>query len=112
MTIANSLLKQTTKRRPQVRRRDLHRDARTTRLANRIRARFLAVQQQHAGRPDQDARVHLPIQARLPTRLGRQEEYRWGQLDVQGAEGEWAGFLDQGPAYGYWGEVAELLGCR
>lgn len=95
---------------PQSLRRHLHRNPRAARLADRVGPGLLALQQQHARRPDQDAGVDLSVQAGLPAGVGGPPEYQWWELDVQGAEGEWAGFLDAGAVDGCGGEVAGVFG--
>lgn len=42
--------------------------------------------------------------------MGGSTECEWRQLDVSGAEGQWAGFLDESAVDGYWGEDSELFG--
>jgi hypothetical protein len=52
------------------------------RLADRVGPGLLAVQQQYPRRSDQDARVNIPVQTRLPARMGRPKKHKWRELDL------------------------------
>lgn len=76
--------------------------ARAARLPDRVRPGLLALCQQHPRRPDQDARVPLPVQAGLQAHMGGPAQHPRRKLDLPSGQEHRARLLDPSAADGHW----------